>query len=279
MWTQGISDRQNQYVWIIFSIKFDICCNNYSKNETISRLLCWIISCFESRFRRILNGRSTSRVELAFALTCNNGVCTSFITCNGCSKGAFVSISNTIGTANWIKHHWTSDHTWAFSSMSNFQIGIVTLSFSVKHAWIALTIYLRNIPFRIAFQNRKGVHVRSLLVWERTLEPWSYGSQNLTYRMSVHQYHKLRQASLDKRSCKVSLLEFEKPMQKVPLRVSFWFRVYLFRWKYKKKFFDTEERNRGVYIQGSDLCGQIFLLWKWFNHPVLQTRSDTWITS
>ena len=179
---------------------------------------------------------------------CNNGVGTSFITCDGCSEGTFVSISDAVGTANWIKHHWTSDHTRAFSRMSNFQIGVVTLSFSVKHAWITLTTnYFNLMPF---------------LIWKRPLDPWSNGSRNYsvpTYRMSVHQYHKLRQASLGKRNCKVSLLEFEKPMQKVPLKVSFWFRVYLFRWKYKKKVFLILKNEIGAFIfRGVIYVGKYF---------------------
>ena len=41
-----------------------------------------------------------------------------------CIEGAFVSVGDTIGTTNWSKYHWTSDHAGTFSWMGNFQIGV-----------------------------------------------------------------------------------------------------------------------------------------------------------
>ena len=77
--------------------------------------------------------------KLTFAWMSNNSSSISFATCDSCVEGAFVSIGDTIGTANWIEHHWAGDHTRgrgyghvARAIMSNFQIGVVALSFSIE---------------------------------------------------------------------------------------------------------------------------------------------------
>ena len=100
--------------------------------------------------------------KLTFALVINNSSDTSFVTCDSCFEGAFVSIGDTIGTANWIKHHWAGDHARTFSRMGNFQIGVVALSFSVEDAWIT---------YNRVFKSSSHIMKTNLIFWISLNEP------------------------------------------------------------------------------------------------------------